>query len=760
MLEPVSAFAHADDDNTKSLNFVKWRRAFGDEIIDDDVLRRVFDEFDTDGDGHVSLTEFRAGLDSHNSAKRVAQKLFAEDIACLNPEIIVLLACNPQNAAAMPFPALRVASTAFCTNTTFTPAEWTCKPHTYSLSQAGEIVPTQWKKDENYHIQGPVLPDGCRVQIHSLPNVQSRYNGKSARVLSASNSYSRYLCEIGINGAIEQHYFRQQNLRRLPGQPTNWRMQQVETPKGKVDFNMTCWQVGTLVTQLPDLRVRETVSAAPLSVVDETQDVWEKVEVSSNKVTQKSLTDQKPDTYWTSDGSRGKHWIRLKVKDGATITRLSIQIDSNDGNYCPSEVVVLVGDTVSDLKQLRTVRLTPKGREKSHLLENASLSHRFVQVNITENSNNGIDCKVRGIFLEGTFPSELTNFDGSRSAGNGLQWVGCIKSVDLDKKKVELVIVEGHEILLSQTKPQIGQVVRLSTRYAAVGDSRLGPLVPGQAATIVHIENESLVLVRSSNGNDKWWYSAEALVLVSTVPAEVSSVQIKNRDLTVVNALPEMFSKTDDNELAAIAAFASLTAVSTGQRASTTIDSRTVDAVLKEAGPEKKTSEDKILSAGSRVVRGPDWKWGDQDGGRGGVGTVKNKEKDPFHDPGWVTVKWDHNDTTQSYRMGKDNCFDLKLVGGSSASPAKEASSTLAAAIVCESDKMPTGIVCDTSNLQTKGFAFIKPDTGDDCGSVHAALTHTKHLKSSPSHFARYWHPSFSVPFSCLSTQVLKKGIR
>jgi hypothetical protein len=27
--------------------------------------------------------------------------------------------------------------------------------------------------------------------------------------------------------------------------------------------------------------------------------------------------------------------------------------------------------------------------------------------------------------------------------------------------------------------------------------------------------------------------------------------------------------------------------------------------------------------------------------------------------------------------------------------------------------EMATGIVCDTKNLQTKGFAFIKPDTGE-----------------------------------------------
>ena len=29
-----------------------------------------------------------------------------------------------------------------------------------------------------------------------------------------------------------------------------------------------------------------------------------------------------------------------------------------------------------------------------------------------------------------------------------------------------------------------------------------------------------------------------------------------------------------------------------------------------------------MILVGSRVVRGPDWQWGDQDGGQGHVGTV------------------------------------------------------------------------------------------------------------------------------------------
>ena len=48
--------------------------------------------------------------------------------------------------------------------------------------------------------------------------------------------------------------------------------------------------------------------------------------------------------------------------------------------------------------------------------------------------------------------TSVTGFDatGFFSAGRGLQSVGCIKSVDLDRKKVQVVVVQGPETLLSQ----------------------------------------------------------------------------------------------------------------------------------------------------------------------------------------------------------------------------------------------------------------------------------------------------------------------
>ena len=59
---------------------------------------------------------------------------------------------------------------------------------------------------------------------------------------------------------------------------------------------------------------------------------------------------------------------------------------------------------------------------------------------------------------------------------------------------------------------------------------------------------------------------------------------------------------------------------------------------------------------GLRVVRGPDWIWGDQDGGEGGVGTIvgiSRRYKDGDMDDGTVMVYWDTGKLA-NYRAGHD----------------------------------------------------------------------------------------------------------
>jgi hypothetical protein len=61
-----------------------------------------------------------------------------------------------------------------------------------------------------------------------------------------------------------------------------------------------------------------------------------------------------------------------------------------------------------------------------------------------------------------------------------------------------------------------------------------------------------------------------------------------------------------------------------------------------------------LAAVGLRVVRGPEWHWGDQDGGAGGVGVITAVKR-----IGWCTVAWDAG-ITSTYRYG--NAADLAVV--------------------------------------------------------------------------------------------------
>ncbi|XP_053597850.1 E3 ubiquitin-protein ligase HECTD1 isoform X1 [Microplitis demolitor] len=67
----------------------------------------------------------------------------------------------------------------------------------------------------------------------------------------------------------------------------------------------------------------------------------------------------------------------------------------------------------------------------------------------------------------------------------------------------------------------------------------------------------------------------------------------------------------------------------------------------------------KHLVAGARVARGLDWKWKDQDGVPAGEGSITGE----LHN-GWIDVTWDHGGSN-SYRMGAEGKYDLRLVGTS-----------------------------------------------------------------------------------------------
>ncbi|XP_030333717.1 E3 ubiquitin-protein ligase HERC2 isoform X5 [Strigops habroptila] len=78
----------------------------------------------------------------------------------------------------------------------------------------------------------------------------------------------------------------------------------------------------------------------------------------------------------------------------------------------------------------------------------------------------------------------------------------------------------------------------------------------------------------------------------------------------------------------------------------------TTPVQLPVSGPELAA----MMKIGTRVVRGVDWKWGDQDGPTPGLGRVIGE----LGEDGWIRVQWDTG-STNSYRMGKEGKYDLKL---------------------------------------------------------------------------------------------------
>ena len=66
------------------------------------------------------------------------------------------------------------------------------------------------------------------------------------------------------------------------------------------------------------------------------------------------------------------------------------------------------------------------------------------------------------------------------------------------------------------------------------------------------------------------------------------------------------------------------------------------------------------MRIGMRVVRGPDWKWEDQDGPSPSEGKVVGELGCDSCGDGWVKVQWDHGKKF-NYRMGNDGKYDLKL---------------------------------------------------------------------------------------------------
>ena len=65
------------------------------------------------------------------------------------------------------------------------------------------------------------------------------------------------------------------------------------------------------------------------------------------------------------------------------------------------------------------------------------------------------------------------------------------------------------------------------------------------------------------------------------------------------------------------------------------------------------------IEVGLRVARGPDWQWGDQDGGEGCLGTITGMGGQGNAEATLPQVLWDYGYRSNNYRCGKEGKHDL-----------------------------------------------------------------------------------------------------
>lgn len=213
----------------------------------------------------------------------------------------------------------------------------------------------------------------------------------------------------------------------------------------------------------------------------------------------------------------------------------------------------------------------------------------------------------------------------------------------------------------------VGTVVVLAEGYESIDDSMFGPLLPGDRGVIISSDGSEKPYNVALNGRS-CWYKRNALCEPGAgnearrpahEPPRTSPFRHARHD----HVLTWQPSKEGSHACRVCnAAGVGVMCMRCGdgcdweccQACREKEETRTLKLVVPAVGGRP------ALFVGDRVVRGPTWKWAEQDGGAGGVGSVIGRSEN-----GWTLVEWDANKLRNHYRYGAYlRADDIALRGG------------------------------------------------------------------------------------------------
>ncbi|XP_062261903.1 zinc finger ZZ-type and EF-hand domain-containing protein 1 isoform X1 [Platichthys flesus] len=147
-----------------------------------------------------------------------------------------------------------------------------------------------------------------------------------------------------------------------------------------------------------DIQYRAELDSDPeVDKVKVVTQCYSTIESSSNVADIYKMTNGETASFWQSDGSARSHWIRLKMKPDVVLRRLAIAVASNDHSYMPQLVSVAVGKSRRSLQEIRDIRIPSNVTGYVALLENANITHPYIQINIKRCLSDGCDTRIHGL---------------------------------------------------------------------------------------------------------------------------------------------------------------------------------------------------------------------------------------------------------------------------------------------------------------------------------------------------------------------------
>uniref|UniRef100_A0A667YP60 Zinc finger ZZ-type and EF-hand domain containing 1 n=1 Tax=Myripristis murdjan TaxID=586833 RepID=A0A667YP60_9TELE len=165
-------------------------------------------------------------------------------------------------------------------------------------------------------------------------------------------------------------------------------------------YNSICTMRSTVVQDFLEFLLQKEKELNRDPEVDKVKVVtqcYSAIEASSNVSDIYKMTNGETASFWQSDGSARSHWIRLKMKPDVVLRRLAIAVASNDHSYMPQLVSVAVGKNRRSLQEIRDIRIPSNVTGYVALLENANITHPYIQINIKRCLSDGCDTRIHGL---------------------------------------------------------------------------------------------------------------------------------------------------------------------------------------------------------------------------------------------------------------------------------------------------------------------------------------------------------------------------